>query len=99
MIQNLPDWVTAGTAITAVVGGLFGVYATTQSRLDVADERWANVVSVVEQIVEDQKTHNADHVILRERLTKEEVNLVHLRKGQDRIYSELTRLNEVLTAK
>lgn len=99
MIQNLPDWVTAGTAITAVVGGLFGVYATTQSRLDVADERWVNVVSVVEQIVEDQRVHNLDHVILRERLTKEEVNLAHLRKGQDRIYSELTRLNEVLTAK
>ena len=99
MIQNLPDWVTAGTAITAVVGGLFGVYATTQSRLDVADERWVNVVSVVEQIVEDQRVHNLDHINLRERLAREEVNLDHLRKGQDRIYSELTRLNEVLTAK
>ena len=48
MISNLPDWITAGTAVTAVLGGLFGVYTTTQSRIDVAEERMANAVLILE---------------------------------------------------
>ena len=37
MISNLPDWISAGAATTAVLGGLLGVYTTTQSRMDVSD--------------------------------------------------------------
>ncbi len=48
MIGDLPEWKTAGTAVVAVSGGLLGVYTTTQSMMDVADERLASIIEIVE---------------------------------------------------
>ena len=99
VISNLPDWITAGTAVTAVLGGLAGVYTTTQSRMDVADERLANVIEVVESMAIEQKRHDTERHQLAESLAKEHVSLAYLKEGQERIYGEVSRLNEVLTAK
>jgi hypothetical protein len=55
MISNLPDWITAGTAVTAVVGGLFGVYTTTQSRIDVTEERIQNTLQIIHKIAANQE--------------------------------------------
>lgn len=99
MISNLPDWITAGTAITAVLGGLAGVYTTTQSRMDVADERLANVIEVVENMVIEQHRHDEERNLLAQEVAKEQVSLAYLKEGQERIYKEVSRLNEVLTAK
>ena len=99
MISNLPDWITAGTAVTAVLGGLAGVYTTTQSRMDVADERLANVIEVVEVMALEQQRHDIERRKMAEDLARDQVSLVYLKEGQDRIYAEVNRLNEVLTAK
>ena len=99
MISNLPDWITAGTAITAVLGGLAGVYTTTQSRMDVADERLANVIEVVEDMAIEQQRHDEERNLLAQEVAKEQVSLAYLKEGQERIYKEVNRLNEVLTAK
>ena len=99
MISNLPDWITAGTAITAVLGGLAGVYTTTQSRMDVADERLANVIEVVEDMAIEQQRHDEERNLLAKEQAKEQMSLAYLKEGQERIYKEVNRLNEVLTAK
>ena len=99
MISSLPDWITAGTAVTAVMGGLFSVYTTTQSRMDVADERLANVIEVVEVMALEQQRHDIERRKMAEDLARDQVSLVYLKEGQDRIYAEVNRLNEVLTAK
>lgn len=99
MISNLPDWISAGAATTAVLGGLLGVYTTTQSRMDVSDERLANVIEVVEKMAEEQQRHDLERHKLAEDLAREQVGLAYLKEGQDRIYAELNRLNEVLTEK
>ena len=99
MISNLPDWITAGTAVTAVLGGLAGVYTTTQSRMDVADERLANVIEIVESMAIEQKRHDIERHKLTESLAKEHISLAYLKEGQERIYGEVSRLNEVLTSK
>ena len=99
MISSLPDWIAAGTALTAVLGGLAGVYTTTQSRMDVADVRIAHSAVLLEQVVIEQGKESRDITRLRERLSQEEISLAYLKEGQDRIYRELTRLNSTLTAK
>jgi hypothetical protein len=99
MISSLPDWITAGTAVTAVMGGLFSVYTTTQSRMDVADERLANVIEIVESMALEQQRHDIERHKMAEDLARDQVSLVYLKEGQDRIYAEVNRLNEVLTAK
>ena len=99
MMSNLPDWITAGTAVTAVLGGLAGVYTTTQSRMDVADERLANVIEVVEAMALEQQRHDIERYKMAEDLARDQISLVYLKEGQDRIYAEVNRLNEVLTAK
>ena len=99
MISSLPDWITAGTAVTAVMGGLFSVYTTTQSRMDVADERLANVIEVVEAMALEQQRHDIERYKMAEDLARGQVSLAYLKEGQDRIYAEVNRLNEVLTAK
>ena len=99
MISSLPDWITAGTAVTAVMGGLFSVYTTTQSRMDVADERLANVIEVVEVMALEQQRHDIERYKMAEDLARDQISLVYLKEGQDRIYAEVNRLNEVLTAK
>lgn len=99
MISNLPDWITAGTAVTAVLGGLFGVYTTTQSRIDVADERLANVIEIVESMAEEQRKYEEGRREMEKALAKDQVSLAYLKEGQERIHTEVRRLNEVLTAK
>lgn len=99
MITNLPDWITAGTAVTAVLGGLAGVYTTTQSRMDVADARLANVIEIVESMAIEQKRHDIERNKLTESLVREHISLTYLKEGQERIYGEVSRLNDVLTSK
>ncbi len=99
MITGLPDWITAGTAVTAVLGGLFSIHTTTQSRMDVADERLATVIEVVETMATEQRRHDKERHHLAESLAKEHISLAYLKEGQGRIYVELTRLNNTLTAK
>ena len=89
---NIPDWITAGTAVTAVVGGLFGVYTTTQSRMDVADERWANTVEILERLSVDQEGLHARASALRERVVVSEVSAKYLKEGQERLGVSLNTL-------
>ena len=96
---NVTEWVTAGTAVTAVLGGLAGIYTTTESRMDVADERLANVIEVVEGLALEQKRTEEERKELAESLVREHVSLAYLKEGQERIYGEISRLNDVLTAK
>lgn len=96
---NVPEWITAGTAVTAVLGGLAGVYTTTQSRMDVADERLANVIEVVEVMANEQRRHDQERYELARSLAEDSVSLAYLKEGQERIYGEVSRLNETLTAK
>ena len=106
MISNLPDWITAGTAVTAVLGGLFGVYTTTQSRIDVAEERMANAVLILEALSKEQAKTNEETIGLKERMARNEVSAQYLKEGQDRLHEsmssltgEMRSLNSILTAK
>ena len=81
MISSLPDWITAGTAVTAVMGGLFSVYTTTQSRMDVADERLANVIEVVEVMALEQQRHDIERRKMAEDLARDQVSLTYLKEG------------------
>ncbi len=92
MISNLPDWITAGTAVTAVFGGLFGVYTTTQSRLDVTDERLANAIIILEKLSEREYSVEEDLKIVEEKMTRNEVSAEYLRKGQDRLHDSMNLL-------
>lgn len=92
MISNLPDWITAGTAVTAVVGGLFGVYTTTQSRIDVAEERMANAVLILEALSKEQARYSSDTMILKEKLARNEVSAEYLKEGQDRLHDNMSLL-------
>ena len=106
MITNLPDWITAGTAVTAVLGGLFGVYTTTQSRIDVAEERMANAVLILEALSKEQAKVSEETTELKERMARNEVSAQYLKEGQDRLHEsmssltgEMRSLNSILTAK
>lgn len=92
MIQNLPDWITAGTAVTAVVGGLFGVYTTTQSRMDVTDERLANAIVVIERLSTQDEALSIELEGMRERTIRSEVSAEYLKKGQERLETSLNTL-------
>lgn len=105
MISNLPDWITAGTAVTAVMGGLFGVYTTTQSRIDVADERMANAVLILEALSEEQAKYSEETIALKEKMARNEVSAEYLREGQDRLNDsmnilagEVRQLNQTVLA-
>lgn len=106
MITTFPDWITAGTAVTAVVGGLFGVYTTTQSRLDVADERWVHAVEVIEQLSESQVELSKSTLDLSGRLIRSEVSAEYLKEGQEKLdvslvalASEVGKLNKFIIDK
>ena len=99
MIGDLPEWITAGTAVVAVSGGLLGVYTTTQSRMDVADERMANVIEIVETMAIEQQRDEIERHKMAEDLARDGTSLKYLKEGQDRIYAEVNRLNSVLPAK
>lgn len=99
MISNLPDWITAGTAITAVMGGLFSVHASTQSRLDVYGQKLSTTIEALEQVAPEV-------VSLKTRMAASEVSAQYLKEGQDRLHEsissltdEMRNLNAVLTAK
>ncbi len=92
MISSIPDWITAGTAITAVVGGLFGVYTTTQSRMDVADERWVHTVEIIERLSQDEVALHKRASTLRERVVVSEVSASYLKEGQERLGVSLNTL-------
>jgi len=98
MISDLPDWITAGTAVIAVSGGLLGVYTTTQSKMDVADERLANVIEVVEVMAIEQRRQDEELHRMAEAIARGQVSMSYLKEGQERIYSEVSRLNRILTA-
>ena len=106
MMQNLPDWITAGTAVVAVSGGLLGVYTTTQSRIDVAEERMANAVLILEALSKEQVKASEETTELKERMARNEVSAQYLKEGQDRLHEsmssltgEMRSLNSILTAK
>jgi len=106
MISHLPDWITAGTAVVAVSGGLLGVYTTTQSRLDIADERMANTIEILERLTVAQSDMGEKLVGFQGRLVKNEVSATYLKEGQDRLHitmsaltGEMRNLNATLTAK
>lgn len=92
MISNLPDWITAGTAVTAVLGGLFGVYATTQSRIDIADERMANTIEILERLSVTQEDLDGRVGAFQERLIRSEVSADYLKEGQERLDVSLNTL-------
>lgn len=92
MIANLPDWITAGTAVTAVMGGLFGIYATTQSRIDVAEERMSNAVMILEALSKEQARLGHDSIKLKEKMARNEVSAEYLKEGQDRLSSSVSLL-------
>lgn len=106
MISNLPDWITAGTAVTAVLGGLFGVYTTTQSRIDVAEERMANAVLILEALSKEQARYGNETIVLKEKMARNEVSAEYLKEGQDRLHTnmsllagEVRSLNQTIIAK
>jgi hypothetical protein len=106
VISNLPDWITAGTAVTAVMGGLFGVYTTTQSRIDVAEERMANAVLILESLSKEQYKNSGEVVLLKEKMARNEVSAEYLKEGQDRLHDnmsllagEVRALNQTIIAK
>ncbi len=94
MISNLPDWITAGTAVTAVVGGLFGVYTTTQSRIDVTEERIQNTLQIIHKIAANQEDLTSSTAEINYRLTRSEVSAEYLKEGQDRLMAEVKMLSQ-----
>lgn len=92
MISNLPDWITAGTAVTAVMGGLFGVYTTTQSRMDVTDERLANAIAIIERMSSVDEAMSIEIEGLAEKVVRSEVSAEYLKEGQVRLDQSLNTL-------
>ena len=92
MISNMPDWITAGTAVTAVLGGLFGVYSTTQSRIDIADERMANTIEILERLSVAQEGFDGKVADFQDRLVRSEVSAEYLKEGQERVDASLNTL-------
>lgn len=96
MINNLPDWVTAGTAVTVVLGGMLGVYTSSATRLDLAEERIANTTSVIEKLADEQLRISKESRYLSERMAVSTVSAEHLKEGQIKMQSSIESLaNEV----
>ena len=100
---NMPEWITAGTAVTAVVGGLFGVYTTTQNELSVQEERLNTLVEVVARIGTHQEQLSLTTVEVKERLIRDEVVSDYLQRGQitlsknvSAMGGELRQMNDML---
>lgn len=79
--------------MTAVLGGLFSVYTTTQSRIDVTDERVANTIEILERLAKQQEGLESSQTIISERLIKNEVSADYLKEGQDRLLSSMDTLS------
>ena len=100
---NMPEWITAGTAVTAVVGGLFGVYTTTQNELSVQEERLNTLVEVVARIGTQQEQLSLTTIEVKERLIRDEVVSEYMQRGQVRLTKhvstmsgELRQMNDML---
>lgn len=106
MISNLPDWVGAGAAVTAVLGGLAGVYATSQSRSDVQDNRIETIVMTLETLTEVQGSLETRQRDLEGKMIRSEVSAEYLQEGQarlsksvDTLAGEVRQLSQAVLAK
>ena len=82
------------------------MYTTTQSRIDVAEERMANAVLILEALSKEQVKTSEETTELKERMARNEVSAQYLKEGQDRLHEsmssltgEMRSLNSILTAK
>lgn len=89
---NMPEWITAGTAMLAVSGGLLGVYTTTQSRIDVSEERLKSTIEAISQVASVQRSVLEEVSALNDKVVRSEVSAEYLSKGQDRLSDNLSVL-------
>lgn len=90
---NIPEWITAGTAVTAVLGGLFGVYTSTSNDVLVERERLSALVGVVARIGTHQEQLSLTTMEMKERVIKSEVGADYLQRGQDNLSISVNELN------
>ena len=90
---NIPEWITAGTAVTAVLGGLFGVYTSTSNDVLVERERLNALVGVVARIGTHQEQLSLTTMEMKERVIKSEVGADYLQRGQDNLSISVNELN------
>ena len=95
----IKDWtqvISAVTAILAVLGGMLGVYTSTQSRVDVAEHRISQTTKVLEQLALSHSKLRSEVTSFQERLVRNEVSSSYLKEGQDRLGKSMTELaNEI----
>lgn len=89
---NILEWITAGTAMLAVSGGLLGVYTTTQSRIDVSEERLKSTIEAIGQVANVQRSVLEEVSSLNDKVVRSEVSAEYLAKGQDRLSDNLAQL-------
>lgn len=90
---NMPEWITAGTAVTAVVGGLFGVYTSTANDVAVERERLSALVEVVGRIGTHQEQLSLTTIEVKERLIKSEVGADYLQRGQVELSHKVSEMS------
>jgi len=91
-VINIPEWITAGTAMLAVSGGLLGVYTTTQSRIDVSEERLNSTIEAIGRVAHSQLSLTDEMRRMNDKVVKSEVSAEYLAKGQDRLSDNLSVL-------
>ena len=89
---NIPEWITAGTAMLAVSGGLLGVYTTTQSRIDISEERLNSTIEAIGRVAEGQSSILTHVKGLNDKVVRSEVSAEYLSKGQDRLTDNISEL-------
>ena len=89
---NIPEWITAGTAMLAVSGGLLGVYTTTQSRIDISEERLNSTIEAIGRVADGQISILGHVKGLNDKVVKGEVDAAYLVKGQDRLIESVAEL-------
>ena len=89
---NIPEWITAGTAMLAVSGGLLGVYTTTQSRIDISEERLNSTIEAIGRVADGQIAILGHVKGLNDKVVRSEVSAEYLAKGQDRLTDNLAEL-------
>lgn len=93
MISSIPEWLTAGTAVAAVFGGLVGVYSSSQSRLDVQDARLENIIVTLETLTEVQQGLEIEQESMKEKVIRSEVSAEYLQEGQERLAKSVDTLS------
>jgi hypothetical protein len=91
-VINIPEWITAGTAMLAVSGGLLGVYTTTQSRIDISEERLNSTIEAIGRVADGQIAILGHVKGLNDKVVRSEVSAEYLAKGQDRLTDNLAEL-------